>query len=358
MLLLKLTVADIKMIVRNRQALMWALLFPFGFVILFALLGSFGDFTTTVAVVDRSDDDLSRQLVADLGATGEFVVETMPDEAAARAAVDDGDLAYLLLIPEGLEDRVRGGQSASLTLVHGGGGFGGSPLPMIEGLIDRYNLDLAGFSPQLLLTSESTSADEFDFGSFVLIGILVWGVMSNSVIGIAVALANYREKKILRRISVSPLSPAIFFAALIFAYLALCLVQTAMILGLGAMVMRVSISGNLLVIGLLIVLCNIVFLNLGFIVGAFSKTAAAASGLGNLVVLPLVMLSGIFFPTDAFPSILTDVVRFLPVAPIVEVLRGVTIHSEAVIDHPLELALIAGWLVLTSVAAIRIFKFE
>lgn len=355
---LRLTVADVKMIVRNRQALFWALLFPLSFIVLFALIGSFRGSTTTIAVVDRADDALSRRLISGLRDAGGLEIEMRSDEAEARLEVEGGDLSHLLIIPERLEADANSSPPGYLTLVQGQTGMGGSPSDAIERSLDIMNLDLAGVPPRLGLKSENVRSDDAEFGAFVLPGILLWGIMSNSVIGIAVAMANYREKKILRRIKVSPLNPATFFAAQVTAYLLLSLVQAIMILGLGAMALRVSIAGNLLVIGILVVVCSIVFLNLGFIVGAFSKTGAAASGLGNLIVLPLVMLSGVFFPTDVLPGLLGEVVRFLPLAPMVDTLRGVTLGSKAVLDFPLELSLIAGWIVLTSAAAIKIFKFE
>ena len=155
---------------------------------------------------------------------------------------------------------------------------------------------------------------------------------------------SYREKKILRRIKASPLKPRTFFAAQVLAYLVMSLVQATVILGLGAIVFRVPVGGNFLIIGVLILFCNIVFLNLGFIVGAYSKTVAAASGFGNVVVLPLVMFSGVFFPPEMLPGVLSEVMRYLPLAPMVDILRGITLGAKTVLDFPFEIGLIAAWI--------------
>ena len=186
----------------------------------------------------------------------------------------------------------------------------------------------------------------------------LWGIMSNSIIGLAASMATYREKKILRRIKASPLKPRTFFAAQVLAYLVMSLVQATVILGLGAIVFRVPVGGNFLIIGVLILVCNIVFLNLGFIVGAFSKTVAAASGFGNVIVLPLAMFSGVFFPPEMLPGFLTEVMRFLPLAPMVDILRGITLGAKTVLDFPFQLGLIAAWIGVTALAAVRVFKLE
>ncbi len=355
MLVLHLTVANLKMILRNRQALFWALAFPLVFVFVFAMIGSFSrSSAVTVGVVDRAKDDASRQLLSGLDA---FDVVMRDDEAQARLDARSGDLGYLLIVPERLASLARDAPPASVTLVYEEGRQGAVALA-VERALARMDLALAGVSPKFALNTESLASDDLSFAQLALPGLVLWGIMSNSIIGMAVVLANYREKKIFRRIKVSPMRARTFFAAQVMAYLALSLAQAAAIFGIGAAVMRVDLSGNLLAIGLLIVACNIVFLNLGFIVGAFSKTAAAASGLGNLVVLPMVMMSGVFFPLDVLPRIVAAVTRFLPLSPMVEALRGVAIGSKALSDFPLEIALIAAWLALTSMIAVRIFKFE
>ena len=264
-LYLHLTLASVKMIARNRQALAWALAFPVAMVVLFAVIGSF----------DLRPEDFNR-----IGIEGQY-----------------------------------------------------SPIRDDVPIYDN-------------------------FMAYMLPGITLWGIMSYSIIGIAVAMSTYREKRIFRRIKVSPMSVGVFFAAQVTAYLALSLVQAALILSIGSVAMGARIEGNLLVIALLAIACNVVFLNLGFIVGAYSRTPAAASGLGNLIVLPLAMLSGVFFPIELLPDALAAAMRYLPLVPMVETLRGVALNGDSVLGYPLELGLIAVWFALTSVVAARVFKFE
>ena len=355
MLLLHLTVANFKMTLRNRQALFWALAFPLAFVVFFALIGSFGgDSDITILAIDESDGDLSRRLLSDLNAMDGFSISPRADAAAARAEIESGDAAYLLAIPRGFG---ASGASAPLTLTRADGG-GSAAEAAVELRLAALAMERAGVSPEFALDVESVESEGYDFRAFVLPGVALWGIMSNSVIGLAVALANYREKKILRRIKASPMRARTFFAAQIAASLALSLIQAALILGLGSLTMGVDVRGALPSVAVIILASNVVFLNLGFIVGAYSKTAAAASGLGNLVVVPMAMLSGVFFPLDALPAALAAAMRFLPLSPMVEALRGATLSANDVTDYPLQMALIAAWTALTALAAIKAFKFE
>ena len=358
-LVLHLTAANLKMTVRNRQALFWALAFPLMFVGFFALVGSFAESSgagASAAVIDRAQDDFSRRLIETLGEAG-LEIHPRSDEAAARAEMADGDLDYLLIIPAGVSSALREGGGAEILLAQASGASGAAAAETARALA-LAEMRTAGMSPNLSLKRETVDAPGFDFGAQMLPGLALWGLMSNSVIGVAVALANYREKKILRRIKASPMRARTFFAAQILSFMAISLVQAAMILGFGSLVMGARISGGLLSIGAMVVICNAVFLNLGYIVGAFSKTASAASGLGNLVVLPLALFSGVFIPTDLMPALIADVARWLPLFPMVEALRGIALGAQPLTAFGGELALIAAWLALTALAAVGAFRFE
>ena len=357
---LHLTAANLKMTVRNRQALFWALAFPLMFVGFFALVGSFAESSgagASAAVIDRAQDDFSRRLIETLGEAG-LEIHPRSDETAARAEMADGDLDYLLIIPAGVSSALREvGGGAEILLAQASGASGAAAAETARALA-LAEMRTAGMSPKLSLKRETVDAPGFDFGAQMLPGLALWGLMSNSVIGVAVALANYREKKILRRIKASPMRARTFFAAQILSFMAISLVQAAMILGFGSLVMGAKISGGLLSIGAMVVICNAVFLNLGYIVGAFSKTASAASGLGNLVVLPLALFSGVFIPTDLMPALIADVARWLPLFPMVEALRGIALGAQPLTAFGGELALIAAWLALTALAAVGAFRFE
>lgn len=359
MLLFRLTIANLKMIVRNRQSLFWALAFPLIFVVVFGIFFRGSDSTTTIAVIDRAQDDVSRQLKQNLDAVSSLRVEERQDEQQARDEIADGELQYLLVIPEGLADTVNNSPPAQVTVIYDDTNpLGGIIIGVMQRFVDQTNMTLANVPSRLALNVEGVSSQDVEFLDFLLPGLAIWGVMSFSVIGLATTMANYREKKILKRMLATPLDVRIFFAAQVLAYLVLALIQAAIIMSVGSLVFGASIEGNIVYIGLLILIGNIVFLNLGFIVGTFSKTVSAASGLGNAVVLPLMFFSGVFFPTDNLPFILQRVIDFLPLAPLLQAIRGVTLESRPFWDFPVQIATLGVWIVLSAFVAIKTFKFR
>lgn len=359
MILYRLTLANLKMLLRDRQALFWALAFPLIFVVVFGLFFRDTDSAATIAVIDKAQDTLSAQLVNGLGELDGISVETRVDEDAALQEIADGDLGHLLVIPENLSETAANSPPAQMRLIYDQGDpFGGIMVGVVGSFVDRANLRMTNAPTLLALAPEGVSSRNLSYLDFLIPGLAVWGVMNFSVIGLATVMASYREKRILIRILATPLKVRVFFAAQVLSSLVMSLAQAAIILAVGWLLFGVSIAGNPLYIALLVVMGNIVFLNLGFVVGAFSKTVAAASGLGNAIALPLMFLSGVFFPTENLPAVLRVIVEYLPLAPMLDMVRGVVVDARAFWEFPQELAIVGAWIVLSAAAAIRTFRFR
>ena len=354
-----LIVANLKMLVRNRQALFWAIAFPLIFVFVFGLFNVGKLSTSTIAIIDYAQDDLSRELVQNLGQIEIFEIEERQDEAEARKEVEDGDLRFLLIIPQGLATAIANNSPTSITLVFDEGNLiSGAVIRVVERFLDQVNLSLVGAPTLLELHPQGILARQLDYFDFLLPGLVGMGVMTFSIIGIATAMALYREQKILKRILATPLRVRTFFAAMVIAYLVVSVVQTAIIFAAGVILFDAHVFGNYLEIGLLIVLGNLIFLSIGFIVGALAKNVQAASGLGNAVALPMMFLSGAFFPTEDLPDILSTIVGYLPLTPLLDALRGVALDAKSFWEFPQEMTLLAVWVVASSLVAVRVFRFR
>ena len=358
MIFASLVLANLKMIVRNRQSLFRALAFPLIFVGIFGLFDLDETPVEEIAVIDYSQDEVSAKLIQNLAAIRTFDVEVRTDEAEAREDQADGYLRYLIVIPEGLAAFVEAGAPARVALTFD---EGTPTAAVVIGVIQRFlgdvNLDLADAPAILNLSAQGVQAKDLDYFDFLLPGFVGFGVMTYSIIGLGSVMTTYREQKILKRILATPLRVRTFFASLIMAHLVLALIQTALILAAGMLIFDGDILGNVVYIGILVIMANIVFLSFGFIVGSLAKTVAAASGMGNALALPMMFLSGVFFPTDGLPGFLPTVVEYFPLAPMLEAMRGVALDAKAIWEFPKELAILGGWMVASSAAAIRLFRF-
>ena len=374
--MLALLVANLKIMVRDRQALLWALFFPLILVVVFGVFEIDGTGSADIMIIDEANTGGSRELRRKLTEIGYLNINaSYATRDEALVALEDGDLEYMLVIPQGMarlsarsspsvgDDTDGGGTEpnapVSLTLYYDVNNDLGNQLVIetIRHYVDEENLRLIG-RPQLLdVVPREVQARKVDYFDVLLIGLVGMGMMTNSIIFIAVKISMYRNQAILKRILVTPLRVRNYFASEILAHLLLSLVQASVVIGVGVFLFGASIYGNVLWLFIIVAFANTIFLNIGFIISGWTNSPRAASGMGNAIAIPMLFFSGTFFPTSSLPAFLPDLVRVLPLTPMLEAMRGVAIDGLALWQVWQELAMLAGWLVVSSVVAIKLFRF-
>ena len=360
----KLFIADIKMILRDRQTLFWALVFPLIFVVVFGLFDpTRGPSDTSLAVFDQADTVLSRGIREQLKVIDFLEIDDgYATVEEARDAVQEGELDFLLVLPPELAEAELGAEEVPLVLVYDEAGGSSVINQLVIGTLTQFvnevNLRVSNASRVVGLDPQGVRAKQVKYFDVLLMGLVGMGVMFNSILVLAVTITTYRQQKILRRLLVTPLRVRNFFVAIVLAYLLLALVQSGVIMAMGVFLFGATIYGNLFWIFLMVAAGDLIFLNLGFIVSAFARSPAAASSLGNVIALPMMFFSGTFFPTEFLPSVIPQVVRALPLTPLLELLRAISIDAATPLDAPLSLLLLGVWILGSSAVAMRVFRFS
>lgn len=361
-MLFSLIVANIKIIVRDRQALFWALFFPLIFVMVFGLFRLDEPVKTTIAVVDGAQDTVSQAFISNLGSIELLNLEQDKNEQEARDALKEGRVSFVLLIPQGLAEHIREGGTSpiSLTIIYDESRMQSNQiiLGVIRQFVDQTNMALQQAKPLIELQPQGIQTRNVRYFDFLLPGFVGMGVMMYSLMGMASVVALYRQQKIFKRILTTPLKVRSFFIAQIIAYLLLSLVQAGIILAAGVLLFNGHIYGNIFGMFILVICANIIFLNLGFIIGALAKRVEAANGFANAVAIPMMFFSGTFFSTDNLPGIMPDIVKYLPLTPLISAMRGISVDAQPFWAYPSELAILGAWIVVTSALALKVFKFE
>jgi ABC-2 type transport system permease protein len=208
------------------------------------------------------------------------------------------------------------------------------------------------------LESSGISGISVGYYDFVLPGLVGMAVMTYGIIGLGTTVAQYRGQRILRRILATPLNPRTFIASLVCAHLVLAIVQSAIVLLWGVLLFDGTLRGNPLWILVVVLLGNLTFLNIGFMVAARADTQEAASGMGNAVAMPMMFLSGVFFPSAGLPVVMKAITAILPLRPMVDIIRGVMVEGASLTEYGSQLAQLVGWAIVTFFIASRVFRFE
>jgi ABC-2 type transport system permease protein len=357
----KLFVSSLKMLFRDKQALFWAMAFPVIFAVVFGLFDFSQAPEVSIGVVSEGPAEVKTALVKGLERVESFTVEDRSDLAAARAEVTGGELDVVVHIPQPAATATVSFPQVTteIDVFYNQSNFESNQfaLSTIDKIVGGLNLESSGRPPAFELRSEAVVGKSIEYYDFLLPGLVAMGVMNFSIIGMAVAIARFREQRILKRILATPLNPVKFLSAQVLARLVLAVLQAALILAVGVFVFGANVYGNVLWIFVLATVANLVFLNLGFAVAGRASNPDAAQGIGNAVALPMMFLAGVFFPTENLPEIMQSVVRWLPLTPLIEALRKVSIDGLSIMDTGPQLALLGGWVVVSFALASRSFRF-
>jgi ABC-2 type transport system permease protein len=160
----------------------------------------------------------------------------------------------------------------------------------------------------------------------------------------------------LKRITTTPVKTWQFITSEVLSRIVLNFFQIAIIILIGVKVFGAHIYGNLLIVMLFAILGAILFQLMGFCIASVSKTTDAAEGMATAINIPMMFLAGVFFPIDSLPRWLYSIVQYLPLAPLLRILRGVALESKSPFDNPINIVIVGAW--IAALLIIATYKFR
>jgi len=193
---------------------------------------------------------------------------------------------------------------------------------------------------------------------FLFPGLLGMNLMGTGMWGIGFAIADFRRRKFLKRLMVTPMRRSSFFLGFMNSRLVFLVLELGVLVSFGRWILGVPFRGDVLSFAVVSVLGAFTFAGLGILVASRARTIQGVSGIMNLVMMPMWLASGVFFPYERFPEAIHPVLRLLPLTPVNDALRAVMLDGESIFRLGPEIAVMAGWIALTFAAGLRIFRWE
>ncbi len=351
-----LTIAALKIYFRNRQAIFWTLLLPLLIMIIFGLL-DFGEFNEVdMGVVDLADNDPSRNLVSSLESSDLLEVNVGTHDEEMKK-LEDGDLDLVLIIPPGF---MADGSSTTLNATIDIESQQDSQvgISVVESILHSITLDLSGTEPIFAITREAINTRSLDYVDFLVPGIIAMSIMQMGIFSVTFTLIQYRQQGVLRRLRAAPIRPHNFLVGQVVTRLLVSIIQTLVLLGVAILLFDVTILGNLAVLVILALLGGAIFIAIGFAVSGFAKSEEVGAPVANLIAMPMMFLSGVFFPTDVLPGVMKNIAEFFPLTFLADSMREVATQGAGITDIPWQFLGLAVWIVITFFIATRAFRWE
>lgn len=328
-----LTMARVRLFLREPEAVFWVLVFP---LVLTLVLGW--------AFQNRMPAD---EVVAVLPQTRAVLPETAPGlsirpfetEEAAREALSRGAVAAVLLPGE-------------------------TPLLVYDP--DRPEAELARLRVLRALAARSYRPVRFEevqdtgvrYIDWLFPGILGMNLMGTGIWSVGFAIADARQKKLLRRLLVTPMRRHQFLSAFVLGRGVFLVIELSVLMAFALFVFGIPLNTGVLTFLAACLLGMLTFASLGLLIAARPRTIEGVSGLMNLVMLPMWLFSGVFFSYERFPEFAHGIIRLLPLTATVDTLRGLMLDGAGLAALALPLGVQLLWAVLTFTLALRIFRWE
>jgi ABC-type multidrug transport system permease subunit len=204
---------------------------------------------------------------------------------------------------------------------------------------------------------------EFDepggsYVDFLVPGLLGMGLMGGGLWGVGFAIVDMRIRKLLKRFMATPMKRSHFLMGMMVSRLVFMIPQIVVLLVFSYLLFGVRIYGNWFSILFIVLIGAVEFAAIGLLVASRAQTLETASGLMNLVMLPMWTLSGIFFSYERFPEIVQPLIRWLPLTPVIDSLRALMMDGKPISTLGLEIVIILVWTVVPFTLALAIFRWN
>ncbi len=335
--LYQLTAARFRLLSREPEAIFWIFIFP---ILLAAGLGiAFRNRPPDVLPVAATTPQLTQALAAD-----KILNATTMDEAAGTHALATGTILLLAV-------QQPGGVAYQYDDTN-------PDAPTARLLVDRDLQAAAGQRAAVATENHLIHETGSRYIDFVIPGLLGMNLMGSAIWGLGFAIVEARQKKLLKRMVASPMPRWQYLASFLLSRLIMLVIEVVAFLGFAGIVFGVPFRGSLWQLGFLCVLTSLAFSALGLLISSRAKTMEAASGLMNLVMLPMWILSGVFFSSSRFPAVIQPFVRALPLTAANEAFRANMLQGTSLNHLATQVAILLAWLVVPFLVALRIFRWR
>jgi ABC-type multidrug transport system permease subunit len=193
---------------------------------------------------------------------------------------------------------------------------------------------------------------------WLLPGLLGMNIMGTGLWSVSFSIVWARTHKLLKRMVATPMSKTYYLLSQLLARLGFLVLEVALLLLFGYFVFGVTVHGSLWTVSGLCLLGAFSFTGLGLLLSSRAQTIEAVSGLMNVAMLPMWLLSGVFFASSNFPDAAQPFIKALPLTALNEALRAVMIEGTPVTGILPQVGILGAWGLGTFGLALKLFRWR
>jgi ABC-type multidrug transport system permease subunit len=336
----QLALARMREFYREPEAVFWVFGFPI--VLAFALGLAFrntGPGELQVGVAAGAGDSATAAVLDSSPRLKASVLDT----ATARVRLRSGRIALLVVPGDPLVYRYDSTRTES-----------GLARLEVDDVLQRAH----GRTDLVAIREDRATAPGSRYIDFLIPGLLGMNLLGSGIWGVGFSVVQARQRKLLKRYMATPMRRSHYLLSFIFSRLVFLLLEVVALVGFGWLLFGVAVRGSFATLIAITILGAFAFAGLGLLVASRAKTIEGVSGLMNLVMLPMWILSGTFFSYSRFPEAMIPFVKALPLTALNDSLRAIMIDGAGLTSLGAPLAVVVAWGAVSFIVALKIFRWR
>ncbi|HEU4387370.1 MAG TPA: ABC transporter permease [Blastocatellia bacterium] len=362
--LFELTISRVREFIREKEAVFWVFVFP---VLLACALGiAFRNSSPErMHVAVEKNGRISDQLAEKLSSSEDLDVLLL-EPAEAATALRTGKVAVVVGVPA---TAVLSSPATDLADIGHSDGvlrnifdFKFDPTRP-ESRMARLAVDNAlqralGREDVAAIKDHTETEPGARYIDFLIPGLIGMNLMGSGMWGLGFVVVNARTRKLLKRLAATPMRRSHFLLSFMFSRLVFLVMEVVAVIAFAWVVFGVKVYGSLAALAVVALVGAMTFAGIGLLVASRPKTIEGVSGLMNLVMLPMWLLSGTFFASSRFPQVFQPFIKALPLTALNTALRSVMNDGAPLASSWAPLCIMLAWGLVSFVLALKLFRWQ
>lgn len=355
---------DVRRLFRDKVAIFFVFVFPLIFLIIFGSIFK-GDSGVSfrVGLLNQSTTEFAGQFVGKMKENDVFKIDDkVTNLDQAKEKMNRGQLDATIILPEQF-GVVKAGDSfpsgEAQVLYSQSNQSGGQTLASVmDTIFKEINQQLAPSVEPFMVKAESTATKGLTQFDYTFSGILGFTLLSLGIFGPTTVFPRLKQRGVLRRYHTTTLKVWQYFTGNVVSNAIVGLLALVVMFVAALTIFHLNMRGSVVNLALVVLFGTNLLFGIGLALGGWAKNENQAAPLAQLVTLPMMFLSGVFFPTFLMPEFLQNITKFIPLTPIIDSIRLVITENASLMDLGPQMAVIGGWTVIVYILAFRLFRWE
>ena len=357
-------IINLKRLFRDRMALFFTFLFPLIFLFVFGSLNSgHSDVSFNVAIINQSNSKIASQFVAKAESDKQKVLKVdkeVTDFAKANEKMSRGEIDATIELPPGF-GQVKDGVPTGQAVVHYTQNNQSAATTLVSVLSSQFQSISSHYvkaATPITVAARQTNEHSLDSFDYTFTGLLGFAILGAGIFGPMNVFPELKKMGILRRLHTTPLRVWQYFLANMLGNAVTGLMSIAAMFVAAILVFHLKTVGNYFELAIFLAYGIVVILGIGLALGGWARNERQAAPLGNIIVFPMMFLTGVFFPRFLMPHWLQGITNYMPLTPVIDGGRLIITEGKSLLDLGSQLGIMTVWLVIIYFIAFRVFRWE